>query len=172
MKVIDAIKRRHSIRKFKEKSISNKLINKLLEAARLAPSGNNVQPWRFKVVKEKRIKDKLKEAKVFKQDFVYTAPLVFVCCADPNAYVKIKGWDAENRVRAIRDLSIACAFLVLRATELGLGCCFVGRVDSEKLKEILKIPKHYVLPYVIPVGYADEKPKRHLRKKLSEIILK
>lgn len=171
MHVKDAIKKRHSIRRFKDKIIPNKIIRQILEAARLAPSGNNVQPWRFRIIDKRKTIEKLKKVRAFKQDFVYTAPVIIVCCSDPDAYVPIKGRDRHNKQRAIRDISLACAFLILRATELGLGGCFVGWIDENKLKEVLNIPKHYIIPYVIPLGYADEFPKLRTRKKLKELII-
>jgi len=138
MDVKKAIKKRKSIRKYKNKEVSDKLIKEIIDAARLAPSGNNTQPSRYYIIKDIATKTKLKENKVFSQDFVYTAPTIIVCCTDPTTYTKhIKERDAANEIRAIRDLSIASSFLVLRATELNLGTCYVGRLKAEKIKKIL-----------------------------------
>ena len=172
MDVKKAINKRRSIRKYKDKKVPDHLIMEVLEAARLAPSGINAQPARYLIVKDDEVKKKLKENKVFPQDFLYQAPVIIVCCADPNAYKKrVAGLDLPNDVRAIRDLSIASAFLVLRATELGLGTCYVGWLDEEKLLSTLSIPKGIVVPYVITLGYSAEKPKPSSRKKMDEILL-
>lgn len=169
MNVKEAIEKRRSIRKYQKKEVPETVLKDLIDAARLAPSGNNAQPSRFVIIRDM---ERLKKAEMFKQPFVYTASAVIVCCADPEAYTEIKGKDDYNNVRAIRDLGIASSFIVLRATELGLGTCFVGWVRKEKLKKMLKLPERYVLPYVIVVGYADEEPEQRPRKEMDEVLLK
>ncbi len=138
MDVIKAIEDRRSIRNYEDKEISDDLIREVIDAARLAPSGNNTQPSTYYAIKDSEIKSRLKENNVFAQDFVYTAPVIIVCCADPTKYTKhVEGRDSTNEMRAIRDLSIASSYLVLRATELGLGTCYVGWLKAEKIKEFL-----------------------------------
>lgn len=170
MNVKKAISKRQSIRKYKDKPVSDKDIKEILEAARLAPSGNNTQPSKFFVVKDKAIKKILKKEKIFLQDFVYQAGAIVICCTDEKMFKKRnEDLDDANKLRAIRDLSIASSFLVLRATELKLGTCFVGWLEKEKIKDILDIPKDYLIPYVITVGHPDEKPEKRGRKTLDEI---
>lgn len=171
MNVEKAIEKRKSIRKFKDKKLEDEKIDKLIEAAILAPSGNNAQPWRFYIVRTKEDKKKLKENNIIKQDFLYQAPIIIVCCGDPTVYPKSLDMDDSNELRAVRDLSLACENLVLRATELGLGTCFVGWIKKEKIKEVLGIPKKLIVPYVIPVGYPAKEPKRRKRKSKEEILL-
>ncbi|UCG95229.1 MAG: nitroreductase family protein [archaeon] len=174
MEVQEAIRKRRSIRKYKDKPVPDEVIDELIEAARLAPSGNNIQPWRFYVVKNK---EAFVKNKVFHQDFVYKAPLIIVCCSDPQGFAELykvsKDLDERDPVlRAWRDLSLACENLVLRATELGLGTCYVGWIKRERIKEILDIPERYVLAYVIAMGYPDEEPKPREKKSKEEIVLK
>jgi len=178
MDVKKAIKKRRSIRKYRDKKISNVLVKELINAARLAPSAYNAQPSRFFIVKSISVKQKLKENNIFKQDFVYTAPIIIVCCADQNVFPKERFEPIYSNPReiggelgAVRDLSIATQNLVLRATELGLGTCYVGLVNRNKIKEILAIPKNCVVPFVITVGYPAEKPKPTPRKKLKEFVM-
>lgn len=172
MDVKEAIKRRRSVRKYQSKEISDDLIKEVIDAARLAPSGNNTQPSRYLIVRDNQIKDRLRENEVFKQDFVYEAPIIVVCCADPSIYKDmVKEWDIPNEDRALRDLSIASFSLVLRATELGLGTCYVGWIKEEKIKEVLDIPKGYIVPYVIILGYSAEQPRLTPRNSIDEIIL-
>lgn len=172
MDVKKAIETRRSIRKYQNKAVPENLIRELIDAARLAPSGNNAQPSKYYIVTNEADRKKLKENEIFKQDFVYTAPVILVCCTDPGAHKnKVEGpGDAEN-FRAIRDVSIATAFLVLRATELGLGTCYVGWAQKDKIKDALNIPQEYIIPYVITIGYPDEQPQPTPRKKIDEIIL-
>jgi nitroreductase len=171
MNVKEIINLRKSIRKYKDKKISEEIINELLDAARKAPSAKNIQSHKYFIVKDKEIKDKLIKQKVFKQPFVNDAPLIIVCCADPSQYPKSVDVDETPINYAYIDLSIAASFLVLRATELGLGTVFVAWIYRDKIKEVLNIPKNYIIPFVIPVGYPAEDPVPKPRKDLSKIIL-
>jgi nitroreductase len=169
MDVKEAIEKRKSIRKFKEKEVPDKILKEVIDVARLAPSGHNLQPWRFIVVKKKENLLKFREQKVFVQDWVYEAPVVIVCCSEKEAYSPNSMKEHEGEMPLI-DLSLASAFLVLRATELGLGTCFVAWADKEKIKKILDIPENTLIPYVIVMGYPDENPKPRGRKELDEIM--
>ncbi len=172
MDVKQAIEQRRSIRKYKSDEVSDELVNMVIEAARLAPSGNNAQPWRFVIAGEDE-KELLKKDEIIMQDWVYQAPVLIVCCANPSVYQKkhVKGWDDENVLRAIRDLAIASEHMVLRAEELGLGTCYVGWIKKEEIKQTLGIPEHYKVPYVITLGYANEEPKARPRLGYDEIVL-
>jgi nitroreductase len=177
MTVEQAIKNRRSIRKYQGIKVPSSLIKKLLTAAQLAPSAYNAQPSKFIVITDKKIRQKLQDNNIFKHSFVYSAPLLIICCANPEVYPKEKfepvysnSAEIGGDVGAVRDLSISTQNLVLMATELGLGTCYIGIVNRNKIKEILNIPKNYVLPFVITVGYPDEKPKPSSRKPLKEII--
>lgn len=179
MNIKTAIETRRSIRKYQDQEIPESLIKELIEAARLAPSAYNAQPSRFVILKSKKIKETLKGNKVFKQPFVYEAPVIIVCSADPEVYPKEKfeptysnPREIAGEVGAVRDLSISVQNLVLRATDLGLGTCYVGLVARDRLKKDLGIPKNYVLPFVITLGYPAEKPEFKPRKNLKELVIK
>lgn len=172
MDVKKAIESRRSVRKYQDRLVSEDLVNDLLNAARLAPSGNNAQPSRYLIVKDDRTKKNLQDNNVIRDKWVYDSPIIIVCCADPEAYKKrVKGWDDPNKVRAVRDLSIASSYIVLRAIELGLGTCYCGWINKDKIKEVLEIPMHFVVPYVITLGYPAEAPKVCPRKRIEEISL-
>jgi nitroreductase len=178
MSVKTIIQKRRSIRKYQDKKVSDIIVRELIDAARLAPSAYNAQPSRFFVVKSFAIKQKLKDNKIFKQDFVYTAPIIIVCCADQSVFprerfesVYSNPHEIGGKLGAVRDLSIATQNLVLMATELGLGTCYVGLVKRDKIKEILDIRKNFVVPFVITVGYPTEKPKPTPRNELGKLIL-
>jgi len=172
MDVKEAISKRRSTRKYQRKEVPLDLIRELIDAARLAPSGSNAQPCRYYLVKDNETREKLKVNQIFEQDFVYQAPVLIVCCSDLQSYRQgIKGWSEENENRALRDLSIASAFLVLRATELGLATCYVGWMKKDRIKDVLDIPRNYMVPFVIAVGYANEQPKPLPRKSIEEVLL-
>ena len=170
MDVKKAISERKSIRKYKKKMPSDEEIFEVLDAARLAPSGTNAQPCRYKIIKSDEEKELLRRDNIVKQDFVYDAPVLIVCCANPSVYKKT-ALDSENEVRAIRDLSIASSFLVLRATELGLGTCYIGWIEKEKIKETLGFPKDFVVPFIITLGYPDEDKSVLQKKDLNDLLL-
>lgn len=172
--VKNIIAKRRSIRKYRNREIPNNLIWEVIDAARMAPSGCNAQPTRFYIIKDEKTKDNLRKNKVFKQDFVLSAPVIILYCGDPSAYPKEKlesGFDDSYKTRAIRDVSIASQNLVLRATDLGLGTCYVGWVNKPKIRKILGIDKRFVSPFAITLGYPAEKPKARPRKKIKEIML-
>lgn len=171
MNVKEAINSRKSIRKYQDKQISKEIIDELLDAARKAPSAKNTQSHRYFIVNDKKTKDQLIKHGAFKQPYVNDAPLIIVCCADPAQYPKSAEVDERPENYAYIDLSIAASFLVLRATELGLGTVFVAWIYRDKIKEILNIPKNYIIPFVIPVGYPAEDPNPKPRKDLNEIVL-
>ncbi|UCF81303.1 MAG: nitroreductase family protein [Acidobacteriota bacterium] len=172
MDVKKAIEERGSVRKYEKREVPDRLLRKLIDAARLAPSGRNAQPSKYFIVKDGETKAKLRKNKVFAQAFVYKAPAIIVCCAEPGAYTEHdEEWDAPRKIRAIRDLSIASSFLVLRATELGLGTCYIGWVKKEKIKEVLGIPTENFVLFVITVGYPAEQPEPTSRKSIEEIQL-
>jgi len=170
MEVKEAINRRKSIRKYQDKPIPEEIIKELLDAARKAPSAKNTQSHKYFIVKDKETINKLKENNAFKQPFVYDAPLIIVCCADPKQYPERVDVDDTSENYAIIDLSIASSFLVLRSTELGLGSVFVAWIYRDKIKEILNIPKDYIVPFVILIGHPAEDPPVKPRKELGELI--
>ena len=174
MEVKDAIRNRRSVRKYQDKVVPEDILMELIEAARLAPSGNNTQPWKYKIISDTEEKELLKSNNIFKQDFVYTAPALILCCADPSKYPSKefdKKLDDQNMMRAFRDLGISSQNLVLRATELGLGTCYIGWMDKPKIKEIFNLPDKYIVPYVITVGYPAENPAERQKKNIDEILL-
>lgn len=171
------IKKRVSARRFQKKAVSTALVNKIMEAARLAPSAYNAQPWRFIVVSSSQVKQMLKENNIFKQSFVCEAPLIIVCCADPDVFPKERfeptysdSAEIGGNVGAVRDLSISAQNLVLAAYNNGLGACYIGLLDRKKIKELLDIPKNYVIPFVIISGYPAEKSTHTARKNLKDIM--
>ncbi|KKS40141.1 hypothetical protein A3H03_02360 [Candidatus Kuenenbacteria bacterium RIFCSPLOWO2_12_FULL_42_13] len=170
MNVKEAINLRKSIRKYQDKQIPEEIIVELLDAARKAPSAKNTQSHRYFIVNDQGTKDKLIKHNVFRRPFVYEAPLIIICCADPTQYPKGVDIDECPSNYAYIDLSIAASFLVLRATELGLGTVFVAWMYRDKIKKIFNIPKNYIIPFVIPVGYPAEDPSPRPRKDLNEII--
>jgi len=164
MDVFKAIAERRSIRNYKSKEIEDEKLKKILESARIAPSAGNRQEWKFLVVKNQETRDKLVEA-AHGQKFVRQAPVTIVACSTESERVMPCGQYAYTV-----DLSIAVSFMILEATELGLGTCWLGAYDEEKVKEILGIPDEIRVPAMFTVGYVDENPPARPRKDSNDII--
>jgi nitroreductase len=198
--VKEAIERRRSIRKFKPDPVADDLIEALLGAARLAPSGCNAQPWRFKVVKDEPTRKLLAEA-AYGQSFIASAPVVMVCCADIEGYLDgtVSGTQDLGRIGAIEDrivdiilkrsegmkkmtvdelgpalalnVAIAVEHMVLMAAEMGLGTCWVRLIDQQKIKRIFGWGDTVYVVALLPVGYADESPDARKRRAIDEILI-
>jgi len=166
MKVLDVIQKRQSVRKYKEDPIPEKALMRVLEAARLAPSGKNFQPWKFIIVKDKALKEKLAQASAG-QFFMAEAPIIIVGCGFPdNCYARMGRYMQSWSV----DVTIALEHLILQAQEEGLGTCWIGSFEEEGIKAILNIPENVKVLALTPLGYPDEIPRFRGRKSLDEII--
>ena len=166
MNVLEVIKKRRSVRKYKEDPIPEEALLRVLEAARLAPSGKNFQPWKFIIVKDKSLKEKLAHASAG-QFFMAEAPIIIVGCGFPDdSYTRMgrymKSWSV--------DVTIALDHLMLQAQEEGLGTCWIGSFEEEEVKEILNVPEGVKVLALTPLGYPGEIPAFRGRKSLDEII--
>jgi len=164
MDVFEAINKRRSIRKYNTIKVEDEKLEKILEAARIAPSAANRQEWKFIVVKDQETRDKLVEA-ANGQKFVGQAPVTIVGCSTESERVMPCGQYAYTV-----DLSIAVSFMILEATELGLGTCWLGAYDEEAVKKVLDIPDEIRVPAMFALGYADENPGPRPRKDINEVI--
>lgn len=194
MEIIEAIRTRRSVRNFTDKPIPDDVLARLLEALRLAPTGGNMQPFKFIVVKDKEIKAKLAAACHWKgmpngHPFIDEASVVIVACGSSDAAISrfhqdgdvalMPGqWvpaDSERRTDEhlncmMLDLAIATDHLVLQATAEGLGTCWVAALHEGEVKELLGVPEDMRVLFVVPVGYTDDWPEARSRKPLEEIV--
>ena len=155
MEFYDVMENRRSIRSYKTTPVPREKITKILEAARLAPSAMNKQPWHFVVVEDKAMIKKLA-----KQAWAETAPAMIVGLADT---VDSPNW-CQN------DMGIAIEHMVLTAWNLGLGTCWMGQTGREDLiRELLDVPEHLQPVALITLGEAKEIPEPKPRKSLESI---
>lgn len=164
MDVFTAISKRCSVRAYKVTDIEEDKLKKILEAARLSPSASNRQEWKFVIVKNKETKKKLAKA-AFGQSFIGEAPIVIVACGTESKAIMACGQPAYTV-----DVSIACAFMLLQAYELGLGTCWIGAFEEGEVKNILNIPKEVRVVAMTPLGYPDQPPPQRSRKSLDQIV--
>ena len=166
MDLMEAIKTRRSIRKFRETPVPENLLKEVLNAARLAPSADNAQPWKIIVVRDEQMKQKVTQA-CNGQKFLVQAPIVLVVCGIPeDAFQTVGGYMSSHVI----DASIALDHVTLAAHSLGLGTCWVAWFKEEKVKDILGIPEDVRVVALTPLGYPDESPERPSRKNLEELI--
>jgi len=168
MDVLEAIKGRRSIRAFKRKKVTQETVEKLLDAARWAPSAGNIQPWEFIVIRKPEIKRALAEA-ALDQTFIEEAPVVIVVCANENR--SSQGYGVRGKtLYCIQDTAAAIQNIHLAAYSLGLGACWVGAFREEEVGEILKIPQGIRPVAIVPVGYPAETPPPRNRRPMSQIV--
>lgn len=165
MDVLEAARTRRSIRSYEKKVVEREKILKVLEAARLAPSAANRQPWKFIVVTDTNVRESLRAA--YNREWFVSAPVIIIGCAFPNeAWIRR---DGEEFWKV--DVSIAMQNLVLAAWEEGLGTCWIGAFNEHEVKSVLGIPETVRVLAMTPLGYpAVEKGPVTNRKSLEEIV--
>lgn len=165
MNVMDAIKNRFSVRSYLQKSVEPAKLQRLLEAARLAPSARNLQEWRFVVVTDEGTRERLMQA-AQEQRLVGEAPVVIAGCAEDVEHVMPCG-----QLSYPIDLAIALEHIALQAVEEGLGTCWIGAFDEAQVKQILGIPEGVRIVDLMTVGYPAVAPGPRNRKPLNEIVM-
>ena len=198
MELSDIMTSRRSIRKFRQEDISADTIRVLLDDARLAPSGSNLQPARFVVAQSSTSKGTLSRYTPYK--FIAKASVIFVCCADLEAMTTrdqrvgellnegaFEGVDIDINdpaaaspimddaaVKAYLSMNVAIAIehIVLKAVDLGLGSCWLGRFDRDKVKGYLSLDESIYPVVLLPVGHPDQSPKERPRFALDKLVLK
>jgi nitroreductase len=167
-----AIQKRRSIRKFKREPLRDTDLKKILEAGRLAPSGGNLQPWYFIVVRHQETKTALAAA-ADNQTFVADADTIIVALGDPVISIaKLPYKLSSTRVPHRQDPIIAVEHMILAATALGYGTCWIGAFDEQEVKKILKIPENLEVIALLPIGISEEHPPPSPRKAFTEISFK
>jgi nitroreductase len=167
MDILHVIKARRSVRHFKPDPIPKEVITTLLEAARHAPSAGNLQPWRFYVIWRDEVRSALAGA-AFRQQFVAEAPVVIAVVAIPEAS-GLRYGQRGRELYCLQDTGAAVQNILLTATALGLGTCWVGAFDDETVRRVLKLPPTERPVALIPIGYPASKAVTTSRKPLAEI---
>ena len=165
MNVHEAIEQRFSVRSYDAKPVEEEKLQRVLEAARLAPSAGNRQEWRFLVVRNPATRKQLSNA-AMGQKFVAEAPVVIACCAETDNHMMA----CEQLCYPI-DVAIAVDHVTLCAAADGLGSCWIGAFDEAEAKEILDIPPHIRVVALLPVGYPEDPSQvEKNRLPLKEIV--
>lgn len=163
----EVIKKRYSVRNFKNKPVEPEKLMSILDTGRLAPSAVNFQPWYFIVVGESSERESLDE--VYPRPWFKTAPVVVIICADHQQSWK-RGRDGKDF--ADIDAALAIDHMTLQAVNLGLGSCWVCNFDNEKCRSILQLPEYIEPIALLPIGYPNDNPSPKNRKSLEEIVFR
>ncbi|NLJ25652.1 MAG: nitroreductase family protein [Firmicutes bacterium] len=168
--VAEAIRERRSVRRFAAGDIPDTTLSKLLEAACLAPSAGNRQPWFFYVVKDPKVREDLAKA-AFGQSFLKEAPVDIVVCVEPERSATRYG-ERGAELYCFQDTAAAAQNILLMAEGLGLSTCWVGAFDEKAVSQILEIPSGRRPVAIIPVGYSilAAPPKPPARRTLDEVV--
>jgi nitroreductase len=164
MNVQDAIRERRSVRAWQDRPVEDEKLEAALQAARLAPSARNRQEWKFVVVRDEAVRERLSDG-TRGQEFVCRAPVVIVGCALEHNYTMSCG----HRAFTI-DLAIALQQVALQARELGLGSCWIGAFDHDTVRQALDIPKGVQVVGLMPLGYPQEWPEAKPRKAIEQVV--
>jgi nitroreductase len=161
--VLDVIRERGSVRNYEDRPIPEDILKRVLEAARLAQSAANRQPWEFVVVRERDTKKKLASVS---EAFVEDAAVVIVCVAHPEICGHVGSLDSF-----LVDSAIAIENMALVSWELDLGSCWIGAYDEEKVRRILGIPKNLRVVSLLTLGYPTEKPPTQMTRQRRKTTL-
>ena len=164
MTVMEAIEQRFSVRSFKKYEIEEDKLARVMEAARLAPSASNRQEWRFILVRDESMRERLAEA-ARGQTFVGEAPAVIVGCAVAADHVMPCGLHCYPI-----DVAIAMTHITLAATAEGLGTCWIGAFDADRVRDLLDVPKDVIILGMLPIGYPTGGPPEKKRLAMDEIL--
>lgn len=166
MSVLDIIKKRRTIRSFKDKNVSDDDLIKILEAGNCAPCAGKLSNWRFIIVRYEKDIERLAKA-CFNQEWISDASVLIVVCSDSVRIRSIYGERGE--MYAIQNTAAATENMLLEATELGIGSAWIGAFDSDEIVKILEVPDHIDIHTVVALGYSNESP-RVAKVNLSDLV--
>jgi nitroreductase len=170
---LDLVNARFSCRSFLETPVEREKIERCLEAARLAPSACNSQPWKFLVVDDPEKKNELCDhifTGVYKTNlFARKAPAIVVVISEKGTFLSRVGGLVRDTRYYLIDIGIAVEHFVLQAAELGLGTCWMGWFNEKAAKRVLNLPRSTKIDIVLPLGYPAKEPHETKRKPLNEM---
>jgi nitroreductase len=166
---------RRSIRRYLPDPVEPEKLRACLEAARVAPSAHNTQPWRFIVVDDPTIKNRLAAAAFSgiytSSKFAARAPIILVLLARPGGAAAKVGSKLQRIPFHLIDMGIAGEHVVLQAEELGLATCWMGWFSYRKVRKVLEIPRTFKIIALMPLGYAEKRPTREPPRKTYEEVV-
>ena len=166
MEFMELARQRYSVRAYQSISVEDEKLEKILEAARLAPTACNLQPFQLIVIHTMGREAELK--RIYKSPWFVQAPIVICVCAIPS-----QSWTRQDgKNYCLIDVAIAMDHLILAAANLGLGTCWIGAFNSEEARSILGLPDDVEPIAFTPVGYPNDQPnpQHNSRKSINELV--
>lgn len=172
MSLPELMRTRRSVRSYQQRPVEEEKLEQVLEAARLAPSAANRQPWRYIIVDDHETKERLRAA--YDKEWFTQAPLIVVACGVPDeAWKKRRIFPPQTEEYWKVDVAISLQNLIMAAWEQGLGSCWIAAFDENKTKSVLGIPKNVRVLAMTPLGYPQDSQEPITdRKPLNEIAFK
>lgn len=164
MDFTELIKQRYSVRGYKSDPVEDEILGKILEAARLAPTAANYQPFQLIVLQTEGRQEELR--RMYDRDWFVQAPLIIVACGEPS-----KAWVRHDKINyGVVDVAIIMDHLILEAANQGLGTCWIGAFNAEATRDILGIPENVDPIVMTPLGYPDAPSRPKVRKSIEELV--
>lgn len=176
MKFLELIEIRQSDRRYVDKKVDHEKINRCLEAARLAPSASNSQPWSFVVIDEPELKNKV-ALKTYGplmsfNKFVSQAPVIVAIVMEKPKLITVVSGRLKKKEYPLIDIGIAAEHFCLQAAEEGLGTCMLGWFNEKSIKKLLSIPKSKSIPLLITIGFTPDgyRTRNKIRKEFDTVV--
>ena len=175
MKLLELINHRQSVRRYASTEVDKEMIEKCLEAAYLAPSACNAQPWKFVVVTDRELKNKIARATydpvISFNHFVPQAPIIIAIVEEKSPVIPRLGGRIKQKPYYLMDIGIAAEHICLQAAELGLGTCMLGWFNEKAVKKLLNVPRERNIPLLISLGYPEKDyPRRQKIRKAYDNV--
>jgi len=175
MEFSELLKIRQSVRQYQQRPVSRELLEKLIEAVRLAPSASNAQPWKLIMVDDPELRSRVAQATfsatVTFNRFALESPLIAVFVTEKSGFITQVGAMLKKRPFSLIGIGIAVAHFCLQAAELGLGTCILGWFDEKRIKRLLRIPAGRRIGLLVTLGYVVEGyPLREKSRKGADLM--
>jgi nitroreductase len=158
------IKKRYSVRGYRSEPVEKEMLEQVLDAARLAPTASNRQPFRIIVAQTERRREEIR--RMYDRDWFVEAPTVICVCG-----VKSEAWISRGGMNYVYvDVAIVMDHIILAATDLGLGTCWVGAFEKDVAREVFRLPDDLEPVVMTPLGYAADQPEPKERRSIEELV--
>ncbi len=176
MNFIELAQKRQSVRKYSGKAVDREKIIRCVEAARIAPSASNSQPWTFVIVDQQDLKEKVAKSTFNRvisfNKFAIQAPVIVVIVMEKAGIITQLGGRVKKRQFSLIDIGIAAEHFCLQATEEGLGTCMLGWFNEKEIKNVLKVPDNKTIGLIITLGYAETDESKIKKRKDIDVVMK
>ena len=167
MELTTVIKKRRSIRRYKSDLVSDEVVNEIInQAVSYAPSAKNIQPWKFLVIRNEKLKNEV-IGLCKGNKFLHEAPILIVALANEEECYQVNaGYMRSDLI----DIGSVMTHLILLATDYGLGSCWIGAFEGEKMNNLLGVEKPWRIVALTPLGVPAEDGRYYPRKAINEVV--